>query len=194
MTIAQIALAACLGFGLAASTGLNTSLPLLLLAAAARFHIAGITLNEKFAWLTSDVAIIVLIIAATAEVIADKFPAVDHVLDSVGTFVRPVAGAIAAASVFTGLDATTAAIVGLIVGSPISFAMHSAKAAARVTSSATTFGCANPLLSLAEDLMSIALSVMAMLMPLLVPVLVLLVVIILVRIARVVRRRSDVPV
>lgn len=190
----QIALAACLGFGLAASTGLNTSLPLLLLAAAARFHIAGMALNQKFAWLSSDVAIIVLIIAAVVEVIADKFPAVDHALDTVGTFVRPVAGAIAAASVFTGLDPTTAAITGLIVGSPISLAMHSAKAAARLTSSATTFGCANPLLSLAEDLMSIALSIIAMLMPLIVPVLVLLFALILIRIARVVRRRSNVPV
>ena len=59
-----IVLAVLLGLGLSASTGLNTFLPLLLLSAAARFHIAGIELGHRFDWLSSDVAIIVLIVAS----------------------------------------------------------------------------------------------------------------------------------
>src|SRR5688572_33319925 len=101
METGSLMLALLLGLGLSASTGLNTFLPLLLLSAAARFNIAGISLGERFEWLTSDVAIIVLIVACIAELIADKVPAVDHFLDSIGTFVRPVAGAIASASVLT---------------------------------------------------------------------------------------------
>ena len=165
----QIVLSALLGLGLAASTGLNTFLPLLLLAAAARFEIAGIKLGEKFEWLTSDVAMIVLILAVILELVADKVPAIDHFLDSVGTFVRPVAGAIAAASVFTGIDPTVAAVLGLIIGAPISFGFHTLKAGTRVASSAATFGCANPIISLVEDILALALSVLSIFAPLFVP-------------------------
>ena len=174
MEITELILALLLGVGLSASTGLNTFLPLLLLSAAARFHIAGIELGTKFEWLTSDVAMIVLIIACVFEIVADKFPAVDHFLDAAGTFVRPIAGATAAASVITGVDPTVAAIVGIIVGAPTSFGFHTLKAGTRVASSTTTFGCANPLISLIEDVVSFGLSVFAILAPITVPILVLL--------------------
>jgi hypothetical protein len=172
--ITELILALLLGVGLSASTGLNTFLPLLLLSAAARFHIAGIELGTKFHWLSSDVAIIVLIVACVFEIVADKFPAVDHFLDVVGSFVRPVAGATAAASVLTGIDPTVAAIVGIIVGAPTSFGFHTLKAGTRVASSTTTFGCANPVISLIEDVLSFGLSVFAILAPITVPILVLL--------------------
>ncbi len=170
----SLLLAVLLGLGLSASTGLNTFLPLLLLSAAARFHIADIELGDKFQWLTSDVAMIVLILACVFEIVADKFPAVDHFLDSAGTFVRPVAGALAAASVLTDVDPTVAAIVGLIVGAPTSFGFHSLKAGTRVASSATTFGCANPLISLIEDIVSFGLTVIAIFSPIFVPVVIVL--------------------
>ena len=175
MTTTSIILALLLGLGLAASTGLNTFLPLLLLSAAARFHVGGIELGAKFQWLASDVAIVVLIIACAVEIIADKFPAVDHFLDVVGSVVRPIAGATAAASVLTGVDPTVAAIVGIIVGAPTSFGFHSLKSATRVASSATTFGCANPLLSLIEDVVSFGLSLFAIFAPITVPILMILI-------------------
>lgn len=159
-----------LGLGLAASTGLNTFLPLLLLAAAARFDIAGVSLGDKFQWLSSDTAIILLIVACIVEIVADKFPAVDHFLDAIGTFVRPVAGTLAAASVFTGVEPMTAAVIGLIVGGPVSFTFHTLKAGTRVASSAATFGCANPVISLAEDVLSLVLSVIAIFMPIIAPI------------------------
>ncbi|HET8799536.1 MAG TPA: DUF4126 domain-containing protein [Thermoanaerobaculia bacterium] len=171
MTTMNLVLALLLGLGLSASTGLNTFLPLLLLGAAARFEIAGITLGDKFGWLTSDVALIVLIIACIVEIVADKVPAVDHFLDSIGTFVRPVAGTIAAASVLTGagIDPTIAALLGLVVGAPASLGFHSLKAGTRVASSTMTFGCANPIISLAEDLISLGLSILSIFVPILVP-------------------------
>ncbi len=174
METTQLILALLLGLGLAASTGLNTFLPLLLLSAAARFHVAGITLGAKFHWLTSDVAMVVLIVACVIEIVADKFPAVDHFLDVAGSFVRPVAGAVAAASVLTGVDPTVAAIVGIIVGAPTSFGFHSLKAATRVASSATTFGCANPVISLVEDVVSFFLSMVAIFAPIAIPAFLLL--------------------
>jgi hypothetical protein len=168
----SIALAAMLGLGLSASTGLNTFLPLLLFAAAARFHIAGITLGAKFDWLTSDTAMIVLIIACVIEIVADKVPAVDHFIDSIATFVRPAAASLAAGAALTGanVDPVVAAIGGIIIGTPVSLGFHTLKAATRVTSTATTFGCANPVLSLIEDVVAFLLSVLAIFAPIVVPI------------------------
>lgn len=167
-----IVLAVLLGLGLSASTGLNTFLPLLLLSAAARFHIAGIELGHRFDWLSSDVALIVLIVASVVEIVADKVPAVDHFLDAVGTFVRPLAATVATASVLTGADVnpTVAAVVGLMIGAPTSLGFHTLKAGTRVASSAATFGCANPILSLIEDVISFSLTVVAIFIPLAVPI------------------------
>lgn len=184
----NIVLGLLLGLGLSASTGLNTFLPLLLLSAAARFHIAGVELGTKFEWLTSDAAMITLIIACVIELVADKVPAVDHFLDSVGTFVRPVAGALASASVLTGVDPMVAAIVGIIVGAPTSLGLHTLKAGTRVASTATTFGCANPVISLIEDVISFCLSVTAIFLPIVVPLLLALLVYALYRVMKRIRR------
>jgi uncharacterized membrane protein len=165
----NLVLGLLLGLGLSASTGLNTFLPLLLLSAAARFHIAGIELGTKFEWLTSDAAMITLIVACVIELVADKIPAVDHFLDTAGTFVRPVAATLASASVLTGVDPLVAAILGIIIGAPTSLGMHTLKAGTRVASSATTFGCANPVISIIEDVIAFFLSVLSIFVPLLVP-------------------------
>lgn len=187
-----IVLAALLGLGLSASTGLNTFLPLLLLSAAARFNIAGIELGQRFDWLSSDVAIIVLIVASIVEIIADKVPAVDHFLDSIGTFIRPLAATVATASVLTGADVnpTVAAVVGLMIGAPTSLGFHTLKAGTRVASSAATMGCANPVLSLIEDVISVTLSLLAIFIPLAVPLALALMVWLLWLVAKRIRRRE----
>lgn len=190
METGSLILALLLGLGLSASTGLNTFLPLLLLAAAAKFQIAGISLGERFEWLSSDVAIIVLIVACIAELVADKVPAVDHFLDSIGTFVRPVAGAVASASVLTGLDPTVAALVGIMVGAPASLGFHTLKAGTRVASSATTFGCANPFISLAEDFLALVLSIIAIFAPVIVPIALAILVLVLWQVVKRVRGRA----
>lgn len=192
MDTSTIILAVFLGLGLSASTGLNTFLPLLLLSAAARFNVAGIELGSRFDWLTSNVALTVLILAAVFEIIADKVPAVDHFLDTIGTFIRPIAATVATTSVLTGADVNpaVAAIVGLIIGAPTSLGFHSLKAGTRVASSAATFGCANPVLSLIEDVVSVMLSLMAIFIPVLIPVALVLLIWLLWRVAKRIRARA----
>ncbi|HEX6097511.1 MAG TPA: DUF4126 domain-containing protein [Thermoanaerobaculia bacterium] len=189
----NIVLGILLGLGLSASTGLNTFLPLLLLSAAARFHIAGIELGSKFEWLTSDAAMITLVVACVIELVADKIPAVDHFLDSAGTVVRPLAGALASASVLTGIDPIVASVVGLIVGAPTSLGLHTLKAGTRVASTATTFGCANPVISLIEDVISFCLSVISIFLPVIVPLVLAVLVYGLYRLMMRVRRTSTMP-
>ncbi len=164
-----------LALGLAASSGLNTFMPLLLLAGAAKFHLFGIETSSTFAWLGTNVALGVLALATMVEVAADKIPVVDHGLDAFGTFARPLAGALAAASVFSGADATTAAVLGLIVGAPVALGVHTAKAGTRAVSSATTFGFGNPVLSVLEDSMAVLLTMTAFVAPLLVPLLLIII-------------------
>jgi hypothetical protein len=103
VTGTNIFLGILLGLGLSASTGLNTFLPLLLLPAAARFHVAGIELGAKFEWLTSDAAIITLIVACDR---ADRGqdPGRRSLPRQRGHVHPPAAGALATCPVLTGVD------------------------------------------------------------------------------------------
>jgi len=162
-----------MALGLAASSGLNTFLPLLMLAAAAKFHVFGMDLSGSFAWLESGTVLGVLALATIVEVAGDKIPVVDHALDAFGTIARPAAGTLAAASVFSGADPAMAAVLGLIVGAPVAFAFHAAKAGTRAASTTTTMGMANPVLSLLEDIAAFFITLVAFFSPFLVPLLLL---------------------
>jgi uncharacterized membrane protein len=160
-----------LGLSLAASTGLNTFLPLFLLSGATHlgYLSAQNVLGGSFSWVASTAALTALGIATLVEVLGDKIPAVDHFLDVLGTVVRPVVGAFAAASVFATSDPAMAAMAGLVIGAPIAFGFHSVKAGARVGSTTTTAGFGNPILSIIEDIAAIAITVIGIVFPWLVP-------------------------
>jgi len=182
--------AALLGLSLAASTGLNTFLPLLMLAGAAHFKIfnADTLLGGNFAWVSSGGALAALSIATLFEIVADKIPSVDHFLDVIGTFSRPAVGAFAAASVFQG-DPANAVLAGLVVGAPVAFGFHAAKAGTRAASSATTLGVGNPVLSTLEDIAAMGLTLVALVVPWLAPVLLLVIAFVLWRLVRAVKSK-----
>ncbi len=184
-------LPALLGLGLASATGLRTFLPLLMLSLAAHFGLFGIELNDRMAWLADWPAIAALGTAAVIEFTGDKIPVVDHGLNVLGAFTRPVAGAVAAGSVFAGVDPTTAAIAGVIIGAPTALAFNAAQGGARLTSTATTGGIGNPILSFIEDLLSFVMVVLAFLAPILVPVLMVVLAVLVFRLARRMRARMD---
>ena len=86
-----------MGIGLAACAGLRAFLPLFVVALAGKLEL--VTLSDSFAWMASWPALIVFGVAVVAEVLSDKFPIVDNLLDSVQIFVKPIAGALVAATV-----------------------------------------------------------------------------------------------
>lgn len=182
-------LPALLGLGLASATGLRTFLPLLMLALAARFGLFGIALNDQMSWLADWPAIAALGVAAVVEFAGDKIPVVDHGLNVLGAFTRPVAGAVAAGSVFAGLDPTTAAIAGVIVGAPTAFAFNAAQGGARLTSTAATGGVGNPTLSFIEDVLAFCTVILAFLAPILVPVVLIVLAVLVFRLARRLREK-----
>ena len=177
-------LPALLGLGLASATGLRTFLPLLMLALAAKFELFDVRLIEQMDWLVSWPAIAALATATIAEFAGDKVPAVDHALNAVGYVTRPVAGAVAAGSVFWAVDPTAAAVAGIIVGAPAALAFNAAQTGARVGSTATTGGLANPLVSFVEDALALATVLVAFLAPILEPALLIVLAIVVFRLAR----------
>lgn len=161
---------ALLGLGLAAATGFRTFLPLLMLSAAAHFELMGTALNESFAWVGSTGALVALSIAAVVELAADKIPVVDNLLSTAGTVIKPIAAMVAAGSVFSSVDPSTAAIAGLVVGAPTALAFGTAQAGTRAVTTATTGGLGNPVVSAIEDVVSFVLTLIAFLAPILVPI------------------------
>jgi hypothetical protein len=163
-----------MGVSLAACAGLRAWLPLLcvgLLARSGYLH-----LNPAFAFLTRDDLLIVCGVATFLEFLGDKIPAVDNLLDAAGTFVRPVAGSLLAASVVTGVDPLLATVLGIILGGGTSLTLHLGKAATRAHSTATAplhGGTANLALSFGEDVATAGGVGMALWLPLLAFVLVL---------------------
>jgi hypothetical protein len=128
-----------------------------------------LALGSSFQFLASDTALVLFGLAPAIEIIGDKIPAVDHALDLIGTPLRPLAGAVLAASVLgTVADPLTSAVLGIAVGAPSALVPHVAKSALRAASTTATAGLANPALSFVEDAVSVVLLILAVLIPLVV--------------------------
>jgi len=169
-----------LGIGLAACAGLRAWLPLLLAGALARGGF--IELGASFRFIASNRALALFAVATLVEIIGDKVPAVDHTLDALSTILRPAAGALLAASVMWQIsDPLTAMALGVAVGAPSALVPHAAKSLLRAGSTALTGGLANPVLSLLEDVATVALFVLSVLVPVLVAAGLLLVAFLIVR-------------
>jgi hypothetical protein len=160
-----------MGFALAATVGLRTFLPLLAAGLLARFGY--VDLGHSFEWMAKTPALIVFGSAVVFEVLADKVPGLDHALHAVETFVKPVAGTLVAASLFTNLDPMMAVVLGLIGGGTIAGMVHVAKGTTRVASTAMTGGLANPALSLFDDVLAIGGIILAVLAPIIAAIIVL---------------------
>jgi multisubunit Na+/H+ antiporter MnhC subunit len=152
-----------MGAALAACAGLRAFLPLLVVGVAGR--LAMVPLSESFTWLESWPAIIVFGVAVMAEALGDKFPIVDHFLDSIQTFVKPIAGALVMATVVEDWAPLYATVFLVVVGGSTAGAVHVTKAKLRLVSSVTTGGLGNPLLSATEDVGALAGTVGAVVVP-----------------------------
>jgi hypothetical protein len=160
----QIGLSLLAGVAIAAAAGLRAFLPLFLIGLAARFGLIG--LHENVHWLTGTNVLIALGAATLLEITADKIPIVDHALDSISTFIRPVAAWIGAYAMLIHWPTPWAAIVATLLAGG-SLAVHALKGVVRIGSTAATAGTANPAVSTAEDALAFSLVVMAVLVPVL---------------------------
>jgi hypothetical protein len=153
-----------LGIALAACAGLRAWLPLFAVGISVRLGV--LPLGDSFRFLGSNVALTVFAIATVIELLADKIPVVDHALDALSTFLKPVAGMVLAASVMWTVDDPIVALaLGVMVGAPASLVPHTAKATLRGVLSPITAGLAAPVLSVLEDVIAFGLVALAILAP-----------------------------
>lgn len=154
-----------LAIALAACAGIRAWLPLLLAGGLART--GHLELGPSFQFLASNQALALFGLATLIEMAGDKIPSIDHALDALSTLLRPAAGALLAASALWQIsDPLTALALGAAVGAPVALIPHAAKSALRAASTAFTAGLANPVLSLLEDVLVLALFALAVLVPL----------------------------
>lgn len=151
-------------FGLAAASGLNTSLPLLMVGLAARFGL--LSLGAPFDALESDIALIGLGILSIVEFSADKVPAADTVLHIIQGPVTLAAGAILFASQHSMIQEISPGLA-LLCGVLTAGGVHLLRAAARPVVNIGTLGLGAPVVSLFEDFCAIGLTVLSLLAPVL---------------------------
>lgn len=151
------------GAGLAASSGLNAYLPLLILALADRTT-SFVDLPTPYDWLSSNVGLLIILLLLPLELIPDKIAKVDNISDLVHTALRPGAAALAFMAVAhqsEDIHLVWALILGLVIGG----AVHWFKFTSRPAISDATRGLGNPIVSLMEDLIAGVLSLVAVFFP-----------------------------
>ena len=154
-------------FGLAGASGLNATLPLLIVSLLARLGL--VHLASPYDALASDIAFYGLIVLAVVEFAIDKIPALDSVGHAVMLPVAAASGAILFASqtgTITGVHPGLAVLVSVLAGAGVSSTVHVARATVRPVANVVLMG---PPLSFLEDTASAALALAGSLAPILVP-------------------------
>jgi Domain of unknown function (DUF4126) len=115
-----------------------------------------------------------------AELVLDKVAVVDHLNDAVQTLVRPaVGGVIFAATAAAGQADASPWMrqhqwVGWLLGIVVAALVHAGKAGARPVVNVSTVGAGTPVVSAAEDVVSLGMSLLAIFAPVLAVVVLLL--------------------
>jgi hypothetical protein len=156
------------GFGLAAACGWNTFLPLLVLALGDRVT-NGDLLIRPYHTLSSVAGILILLLLATVELVADKTPRIDHAFDVLGSVLRPGAAGLAMMAI-TQRDGSMHPILALIVGMSIGALVHWDKVVRRIDLARRSSGVSTPLVSMIEDFCSMVTAACALVLGILGPV------------------------
>jgi hypothetical protein len=138
-----------LGLTLAATAGLRAWLPLLVVSILANSH--ALQINTQLEWLANPTTLAILAIATLLEIAADKLPALDHLMDSFGLLLRPVAGALVMSSTLTFTEPAVGMVLGIAAGALAAEVVGLGKLTTRLVTNASTAGTSTPAISLAED-------------------------------------------
>lgn len=162
-----------LGIGLAASVGFRVFLPLFALSLAGYYNI--IPLNESWTWVASSTALITLGVATILEIFAYYIPWFDNLLDTIAVPLAAIAGTAVMVSTIADLSPVITWALAIIAGGGTATAIKGTTASARLTSTTTTAGVANPLISTVETGTSVMMSAFSIFLPIVAIVLVVLI-------------------
>ncbi len=162
MTVETI-ISICLGIGLSASVGFRIFVPLFALSLAA--HFGAWDLNESWQWVGSLTALIVLGVATIVEIFAYYIPYLDNFLDSLAIPLAAIAGTAVMVSTIADLSPAITWALAIIAGGGTATAIASSSGATRITSTATTAGLANPIVTTVETGTSVLMSLLSVFFP-----------------------------
>jgi hypothetical protein len=148
MEATELIISICLGIGLAAAVGFRVFLPLLIMSGAAYFDV--IPLSESWQWMGNIAAIITLAIATLIEIFGYYIPWLDNALDAIAIPLAAVAGTAVMVATVSDMDPVITWALAIIAGGGTAAAIKSNASALRLTSSTTTGGLANPVVSTVE--------------------------------------------
>jgi hypothetical protein len=160
----DLPLSIALGVGLAAATGFRVFLPMLIVSGAA--YIGHLPLSDSFAWLGTGPALMMLSVAALAEILAYYIPGVDNLLDTLATPAALVAGTVVSAAVMTDVPPMVKWSAAVIAGGGVAGVMQGATAMLRAKSTVLTGGIGNLVIATAELGGALLVSLLALAAPL----------------------------
>src|SRR5262252_1528160 len=146
--MSDLALSIVLGIALAAAAGFRVFLPMLIVSGAA--YTGHLQLDSNFAWLGTPSAVIMLSVAALAEVLAYYVPVVDNLLDALATPAALIAGTIVSAAVMTDVPPMVKWTAAVVAGGGIAGLTQGLTGILRAHSTVLTGGLGNPVIATAE--------------------------------------------
>lgn len=152
-----------LGVGLAAATGFRIFLPLFALSLASHFE--WWTLNDQWLWLGSTAALSTLAVAMVAEILAYYIPWVDNLLDTISIPLAAMAGTAVMVATMGDVSPLITWSLAIIAGGGTAAAVKGATASSRLTSSVTTAGLGNPVVSTVETGGAVVMSALSFIAP-----------------------------
>ena len=143
-----------IGIALSATCGFRVFVPLLAVNIGTRAKDADgqplIELAAGFDWLSSDIAMMIFLVAAIFEIGGYYIPWIDNLLDSVASPASIIAGTLITASFITGMDPWLQWLLALIAGGGVAGAIQATTVVTRASSTVTTGGLGNPIVSSVE--------------------------------------------
>lgn len=167
----EVLISIFLGIGLAAAVGFRVFLPLLILSLAGYCDV--ISLNESWQWIGSITAVITLGVATLIEIFGYYIPWFDNILDTIALPLATLAGTAVMVATITNLDPVITWALAIIAGGGTAAVIKGNASAARLTSSTTTAGFANPILTTVETGISTLMSILSIFVPIIAFILVL---------------------
>ena len=143
-----------IGVALSATCGFRVFVPLLAVNIGTRALDANgqplIELAGGFDWLSSDIALMVFLVATLFEIGGYYIPWIDNLLDTIASPASIVAGTVITASFITGMDPWLQWLLGVIAGGGAAGAVQATTVVARAGSTVTTGGLGNPIVASVE--------------------------------------------
>ncbi len=185
--VLSIFLSIALGVSLSAAAGFRVFVPFLIMSVAA---LSGhLSLGDSWSWIGTYPALLVFAIASVVEVVAYYVPLLDNVLDTITTPAAVIAGVLLTAASITELSPLLTWTLAIIAGGGTAALVQTGTVIVRGTSTTTTLGLGNFIVSTGELVGSVVASVLAIVLPLLAFILVILLLFWIVRLILLVGRR-----